>query len=451
MKQKFMLFCFMILFLISCSVRNMDKLLEEGVDAELFPDKTFTEVENVTLHYFGIGDTLTLNHNKAVNGSLLIVGGALSSDNAAIYQEFINLAGGVDQARIAIIPTASGSPIVNSEAYRNDFINYGVSSERIYIVPVAVKDDPATGDVDESTWLNNGFDPTTAADLEAFQATAVWFIGGWQDRIVNALVDSDGHDGAVLRIIRQIKEDGGVIGGTSAGAAIMSGMMINGGTSLGALTEEMIYEDRGESDPRLFIAEGLGFFPFGIVDQHFIARGRFGRLISACYHQQVPLGFGIDENTAISVTDKTIKVLGEEQSRSGLVMIDLPGTGLANYTQNSQRYLDTVGYEYFATNQLHSDIFAANALVDVICEGLVDCEATTAEGVSFEMYSEQVAVGIKTLFKQDAETFGWYGKIGSTYTYTVVNVRVDVTPITLGIADINLMRSQNQNRLNYVR
>ena len=390
----------------------------------------FTRIEDANLHYFGIGDQLTVNGAGASAGSLLIVGGALKPDNATIYNRFIDLAGDQAAARIAIIPTASGSPVKNASAMKSDLLGYGVPEDKIYIAPIATEDDDSTPDVDESTWSENGFSEEIAQSLDGY--TAVWFIGGWQNRITAALLHEDGTDGPVMTKIREIYANGGVIGGTSAGAAVMSATMISGGTSLGALTREIVHEDFGESDSRLYIEKGLGLFEFGIVDQHFIARGRFGRLMAACVNLDIPMGFGIDENSAMEVQGNTIQVIGEEASRSGLVVVDIPGNGLNGFTVDSRR-LSTTGYEYFDGNELHTAIFAANALVDTICEGLVDNTATTAEGMAFEMAKARLGVGVRVTFKEKEATEGFYEKIGGVYTYSAVNIGVSVEPIKLRI------------------
>lgn len=90
------------------------------------------------------------------------------------------------------------------------------------------------------------------------------------------------------------------MGGTSAGAAVMPDVMIVEGDS--------------ETNPRIEIVEmgpGMGFLPGVVIDQHFSQRGRLGRLIAALAQQPAVLGFGIDENTAMVVTDSQFEVIGQ--------------------------------------------------------------------------------------------------------------------------------------------
>jgi cyanophycinase len=94
--------------------------------------------------------------------------------------------------------------------------------------------------------------------------------------------------------------DGGglVIGGTSAGAAMMSSTMILGGTEAGLTTTSV------RTGP------GMEFLPGVVIDMHFAERGRLNRLLSAVAQYPHELGLGIDENTAILVADGRFEVIG---------------------------------------------------------------------------------------------------------------------------------------------
>ena len=85
---------------------------------------------------------------------------------------------------------------------------------------------------------------------------------------------------------------GGVVGGTSAGAAIQSKVMIAG----------------GQTEPRM--ATGLDLLPGAIIDQHFLARKRHDRLVAAVTKHPECVGFGIDEGTALVVRGRRLEVLG---------------------------------------------------------------------------------------------------------------------------------------------
>jgi cyanophycinase len=117
-------------------------------------------------------------------------------------------------------------------------------------------------------------------------ATGVFFTGGDQIKITSQIGDTP-----IFKRIREIYDDGGVIAGTSAGAAVMS--------------ETMLVEGGGENSHviggSVRMAPGLGLIEGVIIDQHFMERGRFGRLVGSVAQNPKNLGIGIDEQTAIVV------------------------------------------------------------------------------------------------------------------------------------------------------
>jgi cyanophycinase len=147
--------------------------------------------------------------------------------------------------------------------------------------------------------------------------TGVWFTGGDQYHIAREFLCGDGSDTRALAALRRIYNDGGVIGGSSAGAAMMSDVMIADGTTGSALNHpaNFGYEGMTEANEgQLRIAKGLGFFLEGVVDQHFNTRPRFFRLIETLTQVKNKLGFAVSEDTAMVYDGRTgiISVLGEE-------------------------------------------------------------------------------------------------------------------------------------------
>lgn len=117
-------------------------------------------------------------------------------------------------------------------------------------------------------------------------ATGVFFTGGDQMKITSQIGDTP-----VFRRLQEIYEEGGLIAGTSAGAAVMSEtMLVTGGD-----------EDSHVIGGSLRMAPGLGLIRDVIIDQHFMERGRLGRLLGAVAQNPKNLGIGIDEQTAIVV------------------------------------------------------------------------------------------------------------------------------------------------------
>lgn len=259
--------------------------------------------------------SLNLTAQNMPNGNLVIVGGGLEPDNKEIFTELIQLAGGAEKAVFAVIPVAGSYPAQSFQIFRNTLIHFGIAENNIHLIHLSLVDDDSTTQTNEALWKDNAMNPNEAEKVR--KATAVWFTGGDQMRIVQTLVRADGSNSLLLDAVWEVFNKGGVIGGTSAGAAIMSNPMIGRGNSLFALTHDTIarFDEKlhDESDT-LFVTRGLGFFPFGLVDQHFHQRGRIGRLAAALMQERATfsMGFGIDENTALIyiAAKKQLKVAG---------------------------------------------------------------------------------------------------------------------------------------------
>lgn len=224
-----------------------------------------------------------------------MIGGRLEDDNAAVYAEMHRLSGG----RIVVFPTASGEPEVVGQEVLDVFRAHGFDA---VLAPVfgegaaAAAADPAIG----ALVLDYG---------------SVFFTGGNQALITAALAPK-GRSTPLLDAIHDARAAGGLVAGSSAGAAMMSDVMIEGGTSLEAATYGVVTDP---DKPGLLLGEGLGFFTHGVVDQHFIKRGRFGRLAMALASSGTRRGYGIDENTALFVNDDRGWVVGEY----GVFLLDM--------------------------------------------------------------------------------------------------------------------------------
>lgn len=239
-------------------------------------------------------------------GKLLIAGGGISS--AEIHKIFLDMAGG-EHANVAIVPTASGDARVRAQECKKLFCENGVALENIHIIKIS--------QVDEPGWVNNGDDIEIAKTLDNIDA--VWFTGGDQLRLAKALFRADGSATLVLDKLQALLNRGGLIGGTSAGAAVMSSVMIARGTSKGAYMQPVQFINSNsisltlqKDSEQLMMTNGFGFFPYGIVDQHFDTRDRLGRLMKSISISAFSTGFGIDEDTAIIVDldENKLQVIG---------------------------------------------------------------------------------------------------------------------------------------------
>jgi cyanophycinase len=166
------------------------------------------------------------------------------------------------------------------------------------------------GDSSVQMWLKGGakesfkveFGDRVAARRALERATLIWIPGGSQSRFMAAIAGT-GLDA----VIRARHRAGVTVGGTSAGAAVLSQVMITGDSDLQSI-----------SGRKTVTREGLGLWPDVIVDQHFLRRQRANRLVSAVLDRPALLGVGIDESTAAIVRGTRVDVIG----RSNVLVID---------------------------------------------------------------------------------------------------------------------------------
>jgi cyanophycinase len=207
-------------------------------------------------------------------GILIAIGGNedKEGERTILKQVVERLAGG----RMVLATVASHQPEGYFDAYRRAFASLGIDvSDELYI--------------GERVEALNGEKPGMLAD-----AAGVFFSGGDQLRITSQVGNT-----AVERRVREILSRGGVVAGTSAGAAVMGGTMLVKGPS-----------HESHRIGAIHLAPGLGLIRNVIIDQHFAERGRIGRLLGAIAQNPRVLGIGIDEDTAIVVEGRMFHVIG---------------------------------------------------------------------------------------------------------------------------------------------
>lgn len=136
-------------------------------------------------------------------------------------------------------------------------------------------------------------------------AKMVYISGGDQNRFMDIVTGT-----AIEKAIHQSYNNGNLIAGTSAGAAVMSKKMISGSE---LKHPEYASTFRNIESDNIEIKTGLGMLTNVIIDQHFVKRSRYNRLISAVIEHPDMLGIGIDESTAILVIDNNAEVIGDSQ------------------------------------------------------------------------------------------------------------------------------------------
>ncbi len=397
-------------------------------------------------------------------GSLVIMGGNINSSLDRIYQRFIELGGGTERIRLAIIPAASVEPTGSGRESAADFARLGVPADRIRVFPLAVLDDPTSKDVDEAQWVRNGFNEELAKDMLDY--TAVYFVGGDQIRYTQTLKGPKGEDSPMLRSIRQIYAAGAVIGGSSAGAAMMCDPMICDGYSMKALMAGASFKaDTCPEAKGVSLSTGLGFFSGGMVDQHFLKRGRVGRSLMAIYAlPKTWLGVGIDEDTAAVCRGETIEVLGS----SGILIIDASAAKASgNFTWSTDggmRAKDIVlhyleegdsynvatrtplprserkpiekGKEANVDYPLETNIFAPDAFRNMLVDGMAENQKSETSGMSFVLDDKDRGTGSRWTLRKTAQTGAYYASIKDVDTYTVTYVSLEIEPVSLKVKKI---------------
>ncbi len=225
---------------------------------------------------------LSISNYSQIKGKLVIIGGVQTTQ---IIEKFVELAGGKD-ARIIIIPNAGSEPKLNSEIEQKEFNRLGAKADYILFTRETA-DNPEN--LKKMEWAN-----------------AVFFTGGDQSILTKDMLGTK-----LLDKVFDIYKDGGVIGGTSAGAAVMSKVMITGNELLNKdSTDSFITIEKNNIETK----QGFGFLTKVIIDQHFLKRKRHNRTISALIEHPKLVGVAIDESTAIIVyPDDIFQVYGKNQ------------------------------------------------------------------------------------------------------------------------------------------
>ncbi|MBI3839150.1 MAG: cyanophycinase [Planctomycetia bacterium] len=389
--------------------------------------------------------TLVLNAAEPDNhGSLVIVGGALRYTQTDVWKAVVELAGGTG-AKIAVFPTASSDPL-----------KYG--SRSVAALHQAGADAfllPLWGDRSDVDIKQAVVDPKLIEQVKA--AGGVYFIGGAQSRITTALGSSAGERTPMLEAIWEVYRRGGVVAGSSAGAAAMSRMMIREPPSVLKSMQDGLSLGKD-------LAPGLGFLdPAWFVDQHCLARGRFGRTLVAMQTLAIKFGVGVDENTAVIVRQgRNMSVIGYK----GAIVMDLSqatsdptihGFNLKNARltyldrgdamdlqtleltpsaeKKADQFIDPGSPAFHPSRDVTlfaNDILGNLALPDLLGK-LIDNKNPEAIGLAFDGAAarQQPTRGFEFRFYRAADSVGWFTSASGAGAYTVANIRLDIRPVEI--------------------
>jgi len=234
-------------------------------------------------------------------GTLVIVGGGTAD---SVIADFIKIAGGKD-VPIVVIPTAEGSNSYNQNSGgASTFRKLGATNVRVI-----------------HTYDRNVANSDTF-NLPLKSASAVWFGGGRQWRL------ADSYNGTLTeKMIWDLLNRGGVVGGSSAGATIQGSFLVRGDTK----NNQIMMGDH---------QAGMGFLKNAAIDQHVLARNRQFDMFEVMKAHPELLGISIDEGTAIVVKEGEFEVIGRSYvivydgtfwSREGSELKKLPDSNMLFY------------------------------------------------------------------------------------------------------------------------
>ena len=379
-----------------------------------------------------------------IRGYAVAIGGALRNDNDEVWQRVVDLAGGPG-ARFVVLGTASEDPEASGRWVARLLTRHGAVAE---VLPVGYK----FAGIDPKDAVR---DPKLIEKVR--QARGVFFTGGSQERIVD-LLQPGGQSTPLLDAIWALYRSGGVVAGSSAGAAIMSRAMFRDAPNI-------VDVMKGQWSEGKHVDRGLGFVgPELFVDQHFLRRGRVGRMIPLMIAKGYRLGLGVDENTAAIVHGDEIEIIGG----SGALLVDLvdaqsdPSLGVFNVTGARLTYLDhgdryrlrsgtvtpsaaklrgerlqpgTPGFEpYYTEERFDLDILGDSTLWRAMAQ-LVDSVKPEVQGLAFDARVKPglplADLGFHFRLYKAPDTMGWGSTEAGIEEYTVLNVRLDVTPVRM--------------------
>ena len=379
-----------------------------------------------------------------IKGHAMAIGGALKADNDEVWNRLIALAGGRG-ARFVVFGTAAEDPEASAKQVVEQLQRRGAVAEALPVAP-------------KFSWVDlNKVVRDAALIAKVRNARGIFFTGGSQERIVDVL-NPGGHPTPMLDAIWEVYRRGGVVAGTSAGAAVMSTVMFRDAPSVVSIL-------KGQWEEGKQIDRGLGFVgPDLFVDQHFLKRGRFGRMVPLMLAKGYKLGLGVDENSAAVIRGDEVEILGHK----GALLVDLGEAssdrqlGVFNLKNAKLTYLDhgdrmnlrtrsvtpsamklrgqrlepgAPDYKpYYTLPQFYTDMLG-DSTISTAMSILIDSVQPEFRGLSFEAAPKagDALADLGFLFRlyKGPGSIGWSTDELGPEDYTVVNLYLDVTPVRM--------------------
>lgn len=400
-------------------------------------------------------------------GTLVIIGGALRFDNSDVWKRIVRHAAetrthaassttvstaavstsaeqtAIYRPKIAVFPTASGDPQKAGSTTAEALQSYGADA---FVVPVSSR-----MDIDPRTAVN---DPALIEQVK--NADGVYFTGGQQARIITCLLTEEGGKTPMLEAVWDVYRKGGVVAGTSAGAAVMSHIMYRDAKRILPTMQNGVTMGKE-------IDHGLGFLDSSwFVEQHTLVRGRFARAIVAMKAHDIKYGVGVDENTALVVKNDDMEVVGyrgaivmdmsEAKDNSELKGFNVQNVKLTYLDHGDKIHLSTRALVPSSRKQdgtkldpkspefepesgeklFTNDILGNTTAVDLMCK-LINNRNNEAVGLAFDgqAAAEGAVQGFEFRFYRGDDTIGWSCSMRGDETFTVSNMRLDIRPIEI--------------------
>ncbi|MEO7533584.1 MAG: cyanophycinase [Ferruginibacter sp.] len=236
-------------------------------------------------------------------GTLFIIGGGSRSQE--LMQSLVNTAQLNKNDYIVVLPMSGEEPDTSyfyisadlRKVCTNTIANLNFTKEKI----------------NDKIWLDS-----------VQNAKLIFITGGDQNRFMEIVLHTP-----VQEAIQKAYASGSTIAGTSAGAAMMSKKMITGNELSGDSVRSGSFKSIRYN--LVEVKEGLGLLSTAVIDQHFIARSRYNRLLSVLAANPTYPCIGIDEETAIIVKGKKVTVVGDGQ----VITLTLPQPVLRSIKERS--------------------------------------------------------------------------------------------------------------------
>lgn len=375
-------------------------------------------------------------------GTVVVIGGALQPGSEAVWQRIVDAAGGAG-APVAVFPTAAYEPERIGAQIAAALQRCGAQPD---VIPLA----PHLTGVDLQATLH---DPALLQRVS--RCRAVFFSGGAQEYLVDTLMPA-GRPTALLQAIRAVFAAGGVVAGTSAGAAVMSQLMFRDAMDNLAVL-------RGQWRAGREYDHGFGFLPAGLmVDQHFLKRGRIGRMLPALQALGCRLGLGVDENAAVVIQGQALEVIGG----SGAVLVDVSGAHVdpaipafnlrgvrLSYLDRGDRHDLSTGTTTPAPHKrsqpriepgvpgFEPSLPSPRDFLDILGEGclleamkqLLQGPADEVKGLAYRAPVEPGEpmgdIGFEFRLYREPGLVGWRSTASGGHDFTVLDARLDVIPV----------------------